>query len=70
MDEAEYCSRVSIMVDGKVKALGSPAELKKQYAVGSMDEVFRILLAALNGENRYGRIFVICQKGGFAYFTG
>jgi len=40
MDEAEYCSRVSIMVDGKVKALGSPAELKKQYAVGSMDEVF------------------------------
>ena len=43
MDEAEYCSRVSIMVDGKVKALGSPAELKKQYAVGSMDEVFRIL---------------------------
>ena len=29
MDEAEYCSRVSIMVDGKVKALGSPAELKK-----------------------------------------
>lgn len=43
MDEAEYCSRVSIMVDGKVKALGSPAELKKQYAVGSMDEVFRTL---------------------------
>ena len=51
MDGAEYCSRVSIMVDGKVKALGSPAELKKQYAVGSMDEVFRILArSAKRGE--------------------
>ena len=51
MDEAEYCSRVSIMVDGKVKALGAPAELKKQYAVGSMDEVFRILArSAKRGE--------------------
>ena len=51
MDEAEYCSRVSIMVDGKVKALDSPAELKKQYAVGSMDEVFRILArSAKRGE--------------------
>lgn len=51
MDEAEYCSRVSIMVDGKVKALGSPAELKKQYAVGSMDEVFRTLArSAKRGE--------------------
>ena len=43
MDEAEYCSRVSIMVDGKIEALGSPAELKQKYTAGSMDEVFRIL---------------------------
>ena len=43
MDEAEYCSRVSIMVDGRIRALGTPAELKEQYAAGSMDEVFRIL---------------------------
>ncbi len=43
MDEAEYCSRVSIMVDGRICALGTPAELKKQYATGSMDEVFRTL---------------------------
>lgn len=43
MDEAEYCSRVSIMVDGRICALGTPAELKKQYAAGSMDEVFRTL---------------------------
>ena len=43
MDEAEYCSRVLIMVDGRIRALGTPAELKEQYAAGSMDEVFRIL---------------------------
>jgi len=40
MDEAEYCSRVSIMVDGKIEALDSPAALKQQYEAGSMDEVF------------------------------
>ena len=43
MDEAEYCSRVSIMVDGQVRALDAPTELKKQFAAESMDEVFRIL---------------------------
>ena len=43
MDEAEYCSRVSIMVDGEIRALDTPARLKQQFAVGSMDEVFRSL---------------------------
>ena len=43
MDEAEYCDRVSIMVDGKINALGTPNELKQQYKVTSMDEVFQIL---------------------------
>ncbi len=43
MDEAEYCTRVSIMVDGEVCALGTPAQLKQQYSTESMDEVFRIL---------------------------
>lgn len=43
MDEAEYCTRVSIMVDGRIRALGAPAELKRQFASGSMDEVFRSL---------------------------
>jgi ABC-2 type transport system ATP-binding protein len=43
MDEAEYCNRVSIMVDGKIKALGSPKELKSRYGAESMDEVFRTL---------------------------
>lgn len=43
MDEAEYCSRVSIMVDGEVRALDTPTHLKQQFGVGSMDEVFRLL---------------------------
>jgi ABC-2 type transport system ATP-binding protein len=40
MDEAEYCNRVSIMVDGKIEALDTPAQLKKTYEAESMDEVF------------------------------
>jgi ABC-2 type transport system ATP-binding protein len=40
MDEAEYCNRVSIMVDGKIEALDSPSGLKKTYEARSMDEVF------------------------------
>lgn len=43
MDEAEYCNRISMMVDGKIKALDTPANLKKSFNVSSMDEVFRIL---------------------------
>ena len=40
MDEAEYCDRISIMSDGKIVALDTPAELKKQYNSKSIDEVF------------------------------
>ena len=40
MDEAEYCDRVSIMVEGKIAALGTPAELKDQFGAPSMDGVF------------------------------
>ena len=40
MDEAEYCNRVSIMVDGRIDALDTPANLKKNYEAASMDEVF------------------------------
>ena len=43
MDEAEYCNRVSIMVDGRIDALDSPANLKKEFNATSMDEVFRKL---------------------------
>lgn len=40
MDEAEYCERVAIMVDGKIEALNSPYEMKREFHVESMDEVF------------------------------
>lgn len=40
MDEAEYCNRVSIMVDGRIEAMDTPTALKKNYEARSMDEVF------------------------------
>jgi ABC-2 type transport system ATP-binding protein len=40
MDEAEYCNRISMMVDGEVKALDTPYHLKQQFSAASMDEVF------------------------------
>ena len=40
MDEAEYCDRVSIMVDGKIEALDTPKKLKEQFGVDSMNDVF------------------------------
>lgn len=43
MDEAEYCDRVSIMVDGKIRALDSPRNLRKQFEVPTMDDVFHML---------------------------
>lgn len=51
MDEAEYCDRVSIMVDGRIDALDSPSNLKKSFGVKSMDEVFyRLARGAKRGE--------------------
>ena len=43
MDEAEYCDRISIMVDGKIKALGTPDELKQKFNQPNMDHVFTYL---------------------------
>lgn len=43
MDEAEYCNRVSIMVDGKIEALDSPAALKSSFHAANMNEVFHAL---------------------------
>lgn len=40
MDEAEYCDRVCILSEGKIQAMGNPAELRKNFGVSSMDEVF------------------------------
>ena len=43
MDEAEYCDRISIMVDGKISAMGTPEELKMRYNQPDMDHVFTFL---------------------------
>lgn len=52
MDEAEYCNRVSIMVDGRIEALDTPAQLKISYAAASMDEVFlKLARKAVRGES-------------------
>ena len=50
MDEAEYCDRISIMVDGRIAAMGTPTELKERFAVESIDELFvRLARPAGNG---------------------
>lgn len=46
MDEAEYCNRISIMVDGKIKALDTPRKLKQQFHADSMNDVFLQLARA------------------------
>ena len=40
MDEAEYCDRISIMVDGRIDAMGTTQELKRRFQAATMDEVF------------------------------
>jgi ABC-2 type transport system ATP-binding protein len=49
MDEAEYCDRVSIMVSGRIGAIGTPTELKQQFGAATMDDVF-VTLARPVGE--------------------
>ena len=48
MDEAEYCDRVTIMVDGRIADLDTPNNLKTKYNAENMDEVFRILARGAN----------------------
>ena len=43
MDEAEYCDRISIMLDGKIRAMGTPEELKRRFGLSDMDHVFTYL---------------------------
>ncbi len=43
MDEAEYCDRVSMMVDGRIEAMDTPAALMARHGVATMDDVFRVL---------------------------
>ena len=40
MDEAEYCDRISIMVAGRIAAMGTPSELKQQHGAASIDDLF------------------------------
>ena len=52
MDEAEYCNRVSIMVDGRIEALDTPKKLKSDFGVSSMDDVFyRLARKAKNADS-------------------
>jgi ABC-2 type transport system ATP-binding protein len=53
MDEAEYCDRVSIMVDGRIDALDTPAKLKETFGADSMDEVFVQLARPANNQGQY-----------------
>lgn len=51
MDEAEYCDRVSIMVDGRIEALGAPRSLKQTFGASSMDDLFyQLARGAKRGE--------------------
>ena len=51
MDEAEYCNRVSIMVDGRIEALDTPKQLKEKMDCASMDDVFlHLARKAVRGE--------------------
>ncbi|HEY4155883.1 MAG TPA: ABC transporter ATP-binding protein [Puia sp.] len=43
MDEAEYCNRITVMVDGKIEALDSPKNLKEKYSAGTVEDVFYLL---------------------------
>lgn len=49
MDEAEYCDRISIMVAGRIDALGSPRELKDRFQTDTMDDVFLRLVRTEEG---------------------
>ena len=51
MDEAEYCDRISIMVDGKISAIGTPSELKSQLNKRDMNEVFTFLARQSNRQS-------------------
>ncbi|MDR1561983.1 MAG: ABC transporter ATP-binding protein [Dysgonamonadaceae bacterium] len=53
MDEAEYCNRVSIMVDGKIEALDTPRNLKNTFDAVSMDEVFQRLARKAKRSDNY-----------------
>ena len=55
MDEVEYCHRLSIMIDGRIAAIGSPAELKREHASASIHELFLKLMERKPAEAAEGR---------------
>jgi len=67
MDEAEYCGRVSIMVRGRITALGSPAQLKRQTGGATMEEVF---LRVVEGGGERGGILPAADGAGGASANG
>ena len=60
MDEAEYCNRVSIMVDGKIEALDSPSALKRDFKTTNMNQVFHALARKQREENNDETIHILC----------
>jgi ABC-2 type transport system ATP-binding protein len=54
LDEAEYCDRISIMVDGRIAALGTPAALRREHGVDTLDEVFVRLVRAVPAASTVG----------------
>jgi len=50
MDEAEYCDRVSIMVNGRIAALDTPMAMKSSFGVTTMDELFIRLVRPTAGD--------------------
>jgi ABC-2 type transport system ATP-binding protein len=54
MDEAEYCDRISIMNEGRIVALDTPGNLKKQYNVSSVEDVFIRIARPAAGEGEIG----------------
>ena len=65
MDEAEYCDRISIMVSGRIAAIGAPADLKRQFGVDSIDELFVRLGASAVGGAGMSALKGLLQKEAF-----
>ena len=55
MDEAEYCDRISMMVDGRIEALDTPVRLREKYGAATMDDVFRVLARRAKRGEEAGR---------------
>jgi ABC-2 type transport system ATP-binding protein len=68
MDEAEYCNRVSIMVDGKIEALDTPSNLKSNFNAASMDEVFIQLARKAKEANNMKQFYQFIVKSSIIFF--